>query len=432
MSTGRIQLAARGVVDQYLTGNPSFTYFLSSFRKHSRFALQAQEVNFDSSSLSFGEDAIARITRFGDLIRTIYLKVTLPDLPQDSPTSNIGYTDSVGNAIIEHATLVVGGQTVERITGEYMELYNDINVSDSQQTALTKLVGTTGTRQGMGAATSSRTFIVPLPFYFYREPELALPLVSLRYQEVEVHIKFRPLYQLLVNNVGGSNIAAEPEYSGASGPGDPDYSTIVMSDINLIVDYVFLEEVERAYFMNTNLEYAISQVQRSTTDITTPPSGIFEGNFRLNFHNPVKELFFVIQDKDLVERNSVSGNDWFNYTQSSTSNLQLENLGLTFNGEDRIKQDVANALYLQRVQPLDYHVRSPTRSFYTYSFALRPSDGQPSGQANFSRIQDVILRLRLGLDSPSVDKIVTVYAISYNIMRVASGMAGVLFNFSEY
>ena len=425
MSTGRVQLAAQGIVDEYLTGSPSFTYFLSVFKKHSRFALQAQEVNFDSANIDFGDEVIARITRFGDLVRTMYLKVTLPALPQDVPSSSIGYTDSIGHALIEHATLIIGGQTIERITGEYMELYDDLNVSDSQQPAIKKLIGTTGTRQGLGAATSSRTFIIPLPFYFYRNPDLAIPLVSLRYHEVEVHIKFRPLYELLVNSPGGDNVSVDPEYT------EDGYEALKMTDANLIVDYIFLEEVERAYFQNTSLDYAITQLQRSETVIQTSSSENFERDFRLNFQNPVKELFFIIQDDSTVARISTSGNDWFNYTQSSTGNEQLDSLGLTFNGDDRIKQDVANALYLQRVQPLDYHIRTPSRSFYIYSFALRPGDGQPSGQANFSRIQDVLLRMKLDTDVATTKK-VRVYALSYNIMRITSGMAGVLFNFNEY
>jgi len=44
---GRLRLAATGVQDQWLTGEPQFSYFLMNFKKHTKFAIDTIESQFD-------------------------------------------------------------------------------------------------------------------------------------------------------------------------------------------------------------------------------------------------------------------------------------------------------------------------------------------------------------------------------------------------
>ena len=202
MSSGRVQLAAVGIQDQYLTGSPDVTYFIKKFNRHTKFALEILNTTFFQSSINFGSWVNVNIPRNGQLIRTIYVRLVLPAL------SVGGYTNGIGNAIIEHADLVIGGQTIERINGEYMEIYDQTFISNSQQESLVYMVGTTP--DGLGPASEynageatppygwyPRTFMVPLPFYFFRNEALSIPLCALTRHEVEVRIKFRPLDQLV-------------------------------------------------------------------------------------------------------------------------------------------------------------------------------------------------------------------------------------------
>jgi len=205
MSSGRVQLAAVGIQDQFLTGNPDVTYFIKKFNRHTKFALEILNVTFYQTNIDFGSWVNVEIPRNGQLIRTIYVRLDLP------PLSVGGYTNGIGNAIIEYADLVIGGKTIERINGEYMQIYDQTFISDSQQESLTYMVGTTnGGLYGLGPASAyqaglptppygwyPRTFIVPLPFYFFRSEALSIPLCALTRQEVEVRIKFRPLEQLV-------------------------------------------------------------------------------------------------------------------------------------------------------------------------------------------------------------------------------------------
>jgi hypothetical protein len=62
-----------------------------------------------------------------------------------------------------------------------------------------------------------------------------------------------------------------------------------------------------------------------------------------------------------------------------------------------------------------------SKNINVYSFALNPEEHQPSGSCNFSKIDKANLILS---SSATIDNI---YAINYNILKVMSGMGGVLY-----
>lgn len=227
MSSGAVQLAAVGLQDEYLTGNPDITYFIKRFTRHTKFALEVINVPFDGNDINFGSICRVNVPRNGQLIRSMYLRLVLPPISNAVPNSIIGcYTDSIGHAIVEYADILVGGQTIERINGEYMHIYSQSFVDDSQETSMTYLVGDTSVNDtatqyrpnqvyGLGPAlpyTSGvaipeygwypRTFMVPLPFYFTRSDALAVPIVALTKQDIRVRIKLREFDQVLA---GGSS-----------------------------------------------------------------------------------------------------------------------------------------------------------------------------------------------------------------------------------
>ena len=53
--SGRLRLAATGVQDQWLTGDPQFSYFLMNFRRHTKFSIDYIESQFDGD-LTFGKN----------------------------------------------------------------------------------------------------------------------------------------------------------------------------------------------------------------------------------------------------------------------------------------------------------------------------------------------------------------------------------------
>lgn len=98
---------------------------------------------------------------------------------------------------------------------------------------------------------------------------------------------------------------------------------------------------------------------------------------------------------------------------------------LQLNGYDRFDEKDGN--YFNYVQPWQHHTNTPSDGLNMYSFALKPELHQPSGSANFSRIDNATLKLTF---SPSVsqgDNKLYIFAFNYNVLRVTAGMAGLAY-----
>lgn len=101
---------------------------------------------------------------------------------------------------------------------------------------------------------------------------------------------------------------------------------------------------------------------------------------------------------------------------------------LQLNGQDRFSE--REGTYFDLVQPYQHHTRNPDTGINVYSFAIRPEEHQPSGTANFSRIDNANLQLVVSYNAIGGDKTakVRVYATNYNVLRIMSGMAGVAYS----
>ena len=100
---------------------------------------------------------------------------------------------------------------------------------------------------------------------------------------------------------------------------------------------------------------------------------------------------------------------------------------LTLNGNDRFS--ARNGFYFNVVQPYNHHTSVPAPGINIYSFALRPEEHQPSGTCNFSRIDDSNLEIStLTTEIGSFTSNIRVYALSYNILRIMSGMGGLAYS----
>jgi hypothetical protein len=101
---------------------------------------------------------------------------------------------------------------------------------------------------------------------------------------------------------------------------------------------------------------------------------------------------------------------------------------LQLNGQDRFSEREGS--YFDVVQPYQSHTRSPDTGINLYSFALKPEEHQPSGSCNFSRIDNAVLQLVLssGAVAGTATCKARIYARSYNVFRVMSGMGGVAYS----
>tara|TARA_R110000850_G_scaffold24288_1_gene71281 strand:- start:813 stop:2195 length:1383 start_codon:yes stop_codon:yes gene_type:complete len=457
-SGGRVQLAAVGAQDVYLTSNPQMSYFLKTYARHSKFAMQTIEIPFQEAP-TFGRSHRATISRIGDLVREIYLKFELPELDQGIVKQVVGgvqstvdtypgYCDSIGHAIIKQATMKIGGQTVETINGDYLDIYEEMFVPVSQNLAIQELVGRTYNRTGLGPASNvvyrteqgfsatgsfPRTFLVPLRFYFTQDPNLAVPMTAISRQEMTVDIRFEDIQKLIVNTqVSEStdnildNITTNLQLGG---------TPVKLTNASLLVDYIFISDEESKFFESKSLDYLATQIQGAETRVLkTENFTKFPKQIRSHFNNPVKEMYITVQSDNfrphIISDIDTTVTDYFRYTSSITATPDnLTKMELLFNGHPRLLSSVADSFYLRAVQPLQAHTRTPRRYIYNYSFSIDPENYQPTGQVNMSRIENCLFNMYLS-EASDANRTIRIYVKSYNVLRVETGLAGLLFNFN--
>ena len=79
MGGGLMQLVAYGAQDVYLTGNPQITFFKTLYKRYSNFSINIYEQNINGTPF-FNNNINCLISKTGDLLKTIYFEIILPDL----------------------------------------------------------------------------------------------------------------------------------------------------------------------------------------------------------------------------------------------------------------------------------------------------------------------------------------------------------------
>ena len=382
MGGGLMQLVAYGAQDIYLTGNPQITFFKVVYRRHTNFSMEAIEQTWNGSATSNGR-CTATISRNGDLVHRMYLQVD---------AGGGGNRDNPGADFIINVELEIGGQKIDKHSGDWMEAWAELTepnpsgtvANNATKATLFQLMSGMGGYNSETNAVPASVYTVPLQFWFCRNPGLALPLIALQYHEVKVIL----------------------EHQIATSFSSP-------SSHKLWADYIYLDTDERRRFAQVSHEYLIEQVQEQSWSATSQD---------LNFNHPVKEL--VWRQKGT----SNSGGDGDN-SLAGSGNWQLK-----LNGHDRFA--ARDAKYFTRTQVWEHHSGAGgldsqagnngaglfNDSIAVYSFALKPEEHQPSGTCNFSRIDNAQLTCS---GTPGAD---IVYAVNYNVLRIMSGMGGLAYS----
>ncbi len=424
---GELQLMSSGPQEKFFTLDPDYSHFLESFKKHTNFSNEYVDLDPENEA-DFGSIVKFKIPQNqGDLLKTLSLKVTLPSIT----TSGVCYQESAGHALIEHVDLIIGGKVIQRLTSDWLQIYSEHFVTQTKQIALEELIGKFPertahrrvsnrlivARNALGN-TQDISFFVDLPFYFYNHPELAIPLCAINRQEVEVEFKLRTAQEIVIQTNGNK--------------ADISQETPKIKDFQLCAEVVHVDCEERIKMQKSRRDYLITQIQQNVFDVGL---GLNTGQFKLDFVNPVKELYFVIQRQGSVGTDEFEFVTPFDYDGilEETGNKyilweNLDHLTLTLDGQEIITKDTGTMTFLKAVQAAIHHSKTQLiRRFYSYSFALQPEEWYPTGQNNFSLVKEQILNLSLN-PCTGYSRQVRVYAVNYNILRVGEGTAKTIFD----
>ena len=451
-----MQLVAYGAQDIYLTGKPQITFWKAVYRRHTNFAVESIQQDVLGTP-QFGNQVSVTIARTGDLLKRIWIEYSPFDLLQGVDSSNGSIVGAnIGHAILDSITLEIGGQIVDRHYGKWLTIWNYL--TESNPTGEQGSIDNYST--GPGESTSSYVFgpfatgdnavvenyprttrynrmaythraqynvisnvgaaqlaWVPLQFWFCKNPGLAIPLISLQYHEVKIFINLADVH----------NVCQPLSIKGTE-----------FRRFAVYADYVYLDTTERRQFAQNSHEYLVEQLQ-----ILESVQAI---NIKLAFNHPVKEIIWAPiplpvglipeppEPPAQPTRNRVipgGGSPNRGFTQSTITNQNVYTLVL--NGTNRFQpRDIT---YFTRNQVWEAHTGFGSVLFpdsvAVYSFALKPEEHQPSGTCNFSRIDNARLQRSQLFDVNGINPrsdVIDIYAINYNIYRIASGMGGITYS----
>ena len=399
-----IELAAIGNQDSYLNIRPRLTLFRGSYRRITNFAwcpIDQQFQNPVSITRTNGSQSSVALPRAGDLVAQMYLNLLLPNFTTGAASR---YCSGAGFAAMNEAELQIGGYPFDKQTGRFMYMWNQLSHKPGAQEKVTVLQGTVVDEEAWGAAAGTlglyvgyaagQPLYVPFSFWFNRYYAQSLPMIALQYHEVKLSVTFNSLATLMGNGavVGNLNDVAAP------------------AKAHLVINYIFLDTVERRLFAATPHEYLIDQVHApdGRNGLTVAAGSL---NYQPVINHPVKEFIWALS-YSATEFNDYAGNvnvktatavnqgggiapnQVANVDASYWGNDTFQTFSLMLNGNDRLQ--ARNPTYYREVVPREVHSSVPSLSgnacgfqIYNYSFAVDPEDWKPSGSCNFSRIDTV-------------------------------------------
>lgn len=469
-----MQLVAYGAQDVYLTGDPKVTFFQTTYKRHTNFAIECVQQTVNGAGGNSGIYSVT-LSRSGDLVGDMFVTLT----PSNTGLSNLTSTNTnvdmcwVAERALSAVELYIGGQLIDKHYQTWFRLYAEVFLNDTKKNQYGSM--TSLSVKNNVSQTSTGKVHLPLLFFFNRNPGLALPLIALQYHEVRLDFLLSSYY----TNYFGTN------------------------PIDVWANYIYLDATEREKFAKGNHEYLIEQVQHIAGDPVGSSSENSPTIIRLQYNHPVKELIWCYQDAnpatnrnamwnfssnvanvnvttDLAQlasamvisgpnvygspklfvpnslsvplfvtaasnvgtgnicsfqSNVLTGNVFWteaglpNYgTANTTYGYEvgpLHKFKLMLNGTDRFVEQPGT--FFNKYQPYQYHQGAPYPGIYVYSFALKPDEYQPSGTCNFSRIDmaQVAVSLKSGMSTNLLQKM---FAVNYNVLRIASGLGGLAFS----
>ena len=226
------------------------SYFTNvGYVRTSNFQIEYQDNSSQGGVGDFGQTLTFVIAKAADLMGPVDLVLDVdaastPGLAVDAATSSAAtvgsggwaFVDEVGFAMIERATLSIGSNDIETLTGEQMQLRNELMTSDEMRLGY-ETVGKMGRQTGtitadnsvaskyrtrfishVTASTTHSTatpatvvtprhrLIVPLNFFFTRHVSQYFPLAAIAgCNDVRIQVKLRRTAELVMRIPGSSN-----------------------------------------------------------------------------------------------------------------------------------------------------------------------------------------------------------------------------------
>jgi hypothetical protein len=343
--------------------------------------------NFRFTSNNNDYEAYNIITQYNiNLQNKINNVIKLNNIIKRPIKPRVSWIKFVGHFIFNKISLRINDYTLQELTSDWIHIWSHCTIHENKYNGYYKMIGNIEELYNFDSNKKKKSNLyIPLPFYFQNKFHLALPLIALQNSELIFEANTRNINDLIQIE------------EGASLSGD------MKIKFELVGNFVYLSDYERELFAKMRHEYLIEQVQYCYENISQNNNG----NIKLNFLNPVKDMFFIIQNN-----NSLINKKYYQY-----ENI-FKNVSLNFNGHDRFSNVPSELTSL--VYPHTYYETTFLDGLNVYPFCLYPLSYQPSGSCSFTYLNNKLFKYNL--NNTINNGIIKIFARSYNILRITSGI----------
>jgi hypothetical protein len=468
-----MQLVAYGAQDVYLTGTPKVTFFQAVYKRHTNFAMELIQQT-TSGTVGNGGRVSITIARNGDLVGNMHvaLQPLVPSATMVLTSTNSAFdTNWVAERAIAAVELTIGGQRIDKHYQTWWRLYSELFLNESDKIAWGKM-----TSQSNPNPTQSSVpkVYLPLLFFFNRNPGLYLPLIALQYHEVRLDFDLTQYYssyfsassafEVWANYIfldteerrrfaqkGHEYLIEQLQHTGgdtltSSGSSEGAVQTVRLTFNHPVKELIWCYQNPTAAAIGATQLNGMWNFCSSTQNVNVtcdPTKMALAGS--LKPHETGAPRLFVpggfapgsnvapVVASNVQTAAAQTGNVFWTEegtqfaTTSTAYGLEVGPLHLfkvVLNGQDRFKEQ--SGKYFNQVQPFYHHTGTPYPGVYVYSFALQPEEHQPTGTCNFSRIDNASLNVQLKSSVATTSQ--KMFAVNYNVLRIASGMGGLAFS----
>jgi hypothetical protein len=396
MSPSILQLQAIGTQDVYLTKDPQINIFKYNYYRYVNFATETTKLNMNTLG-EFGQKSTCEIPKRGHLLSKLHLHIKLPVLTKTSGTY-VCWNDTIGYSIFaEPIELLIGGVVVEKLYPQFMNAWDELTNSTKQLGKNLMLLKSDSYVNNYYNAKKVVDLVIPLDFWFTKEYNLALPLLSMTQQDIKINFKLKKFSECV-------------NYDGD----EPEYKPIISS--NVYAEYIYLDDIILKQFQETSHKYIIQQVQYNGDEKIASNNPSY--NCHLKFRYPCKEIIFFA-----VDQASIDTNNPFVYSKMPEEVPLIEEASLLLDGKYRFER--LPEFYYRTIFPDNVHSVIPIKYIYTMPFSIKPEDNQPTGSINLSQFNDVTLSLQLTQNNPNMK--IYVFALTYNVLTIENGVLSLEF-----
>jgi len=333
MVASLLKVISSGIQDERLAFKHTLYPFQKLWTKAGRFTMKWERLDFETTP-TFGNTATFRIIRKGHLLTRLFLVAQMPDIYSIQKAAinangnapvfpRFGWTNSIGHALVQQATLDIAASRVETLDSRLLEMLDEFNTPLEKVPVMNNLIkrkdnGFNETSFGWSpnqASTSyNETVIVPLPFWFTRgDPGSALPVDAIAMDEIRVGITFRSVNGLYYTPTHISNTSTADgtslypilgstfyQHDPVATPNQTPISnangiiqmplTIQLGECHIMAEYVYLDQNEANRFRISDLQIPVVQHYAMNP---FDSRGLPMSRIRLDIPNPTRDLFFM-------------------------------------------------------------------------------------------------------------------------------------------